>query len=92
MAEKAKEFLDLLQSEKLQNQRPDGPYIIKAMNKAAIDSDNIVRWSEMCFCPTPLAHERKTIYDEYFTEFNTKIINNVSIKRFAIAELLNNKK
>ena len=25
-----------------------------------------VRWSEMCFCDPPLAHERATVLDHYF--------------------------
>lgn len=35
---KGKDFLDLIDSDNLKNQRPDGRYIIEAMNKASIDS------------------------------------------------------
>ena len=30
-----------------------------------------VRWSEMCFCDPPLAHERATVLDRYFDDIDT---------------------
>ena len=46
------------------------------MNRAKIDSSGLVRWTEMCFCPTPLYHERATVYDKYFTDMKTEVIEN----------------
>ncbi len=69
-----KEFLELLHSTKLKNQKPDGYYIIDAMKRAIIDHKGLVRWTELCYCPTPLAHERGTVYDEYFTDIETEPI------------------
>jgi len=71
--EKAKEFHKLLNSETLKNQSPDGPEIIASMHRATIDS-GLVRWTEMCFCPTPLYHERSTVLDKFFTDLKTKPI------------------
>ena len=33
-----------------------------------------VRWSEMCFCDPPLAHERATVLDHYFDGINPEPI------------------
>ena len=70
--DKSKEFLQLLNSKTLKNQKPDGPYIINAMKKATIDVSGHVRWTQLCYCPSPLWHERKTVYDKYFTEMKTE--------------------
>jgi hypothetical protein len=29
----------------------------------------------MCFCPTPLKHERQTVYDRFFSDMEIKVIN-----------------
>jgi hypothetical protein len=34
-----------------------------------------VRWTETCYCPTPLKHERETVLDRYFTDIKTKLID-----------------
>ena len=72
--DKAKEFYQLLNSETLKNQRPDGPEIIASMHRATLDSSGLVRWTELCYCPTPLYHERSTVLDKYFTDIKTKPI------------------
>jgi len=64
---KAKEFYELLNSKTLKKQKPDGPEIIASMQRATLDSSGVVRWTEMCFCPSPLYHERSTVLDKYFT-------------------------
>ena len=35
--------------------------IVAAMARARVGSDGTVRWTETCFCPTPLKHERETV-------------------------------
>jgi hypothetical protein len=42
------------------------------MSRARIDDHGVVRWSELCFCSTPLAHERATVYDQHFSELTTE--------------------
>jgi hypothetical protein len=34
-----------------------------------------VRWTETCYCPTPLEHERATVLDRYFTRIETRVID-----------------
>ncbi|NKI30442.1 hypothetical protein [Croceivirga thetidis] len=69
--DKTLEYLQKLIDGSIEKQRPDGPEIIRAMYSATIDENGIVNWTEKCFCPTPLKHERETVYDFYFTELNT---------------------
>ena len=44
------------------------------MNRARIGKDGLVRWSEVCHCSTPLAHERKTVLDDFFSDIETEEI------------------
>lgn len=45
------------------------------MKRAKITQPGVIEWSEMCFYPTPLKHERLTIYDYFLTNFETQIID-----------------
>ena len=56
----------------VERQQPDGKEIVSAMGRAKIDSAGIVRWREVCYCPTPLEHERETVYDRHFVELKTE--------------------
>jgi hypothetical protein len=58
----------------IESQEPDGREIVASMQRAIIGEDGIVRWSEKCYCPTPLQHERETVYDQHFTDFQTEEI------------------
>ena len=49
------------------SQKPDGKEIAASMQRAVIDDEGVVRWSEVCYCSTPLEHERATVYDQHFT-------------------------
>jgi len=42
------------------------------MKRAVITEAGIAEWYEMCFCPSPLYHERNTQYDYYFTDITTQ--------------------
>jgi len=42
---------------------------------ARVAPDGTVRWTETCYCPTPLQHERATVLDRYFTGIETKLID-----------------
>jgi len=68
----AKEFYQKLTDGTILSQKPDGLEIVASMKRARVGQDGIIRWSEVCYCPTPLEHERKTVLDHYFTEFKTK--------------------
>jgi len=53
-------------------QKPDGKGIVASMDRAKIGDDGPVRWSEVCYCSTPLAHEWETVYDHFVTEMETE--------------------
>ena len=72
--DQAGELLQKLQDGSIAAQKPDGQEIVDSMARAVIDESGDVRWSEICYCPTPLAHERETVYDHYFTEIETEEI------------------
>lgn len=72
--DKAEEFHQKLTDGTIQKQRPDGPEMVNAMNRATIDHNGDVNWTELCYCPTPLKHERATVYDNYFTDLKTEPI------------------
>ena len=44
------------------------------MKRAVTDDEGVVRWSEVCYCPTPLQHERATVYDQHFTDLATEAV------------------
>ena len=77
--DKAKEFQVKLTDGTIQNQRPDGPEIVASMKRATIDENGVVNWSELCYCPTPLKHERATVLDHYFTDVITEPIEEYKI-------------
>ena len=72
--DKAREFHRKLTDGSIEKQRPDGTEIVSSMNRATIDDKGFINWTEMCFCPIPLQHERTTVYDAYFTDIKTEPI------------------
>ena len=68
--DKAKEFHLKLTDETIGKQKPDGYEIVNSMNRATIGNKGDVNWTELCYCPSPLMHERATVYDKYFTDIN----------------------
>ena len=72
--EVAAEFHRKLSDGTILNQKPDGKEIVESMRRAKIAESGIVRWSEVCYCPTPLQHERETVLDHYFTEIETEAV------------------
>jgi hypothetical protein len=75
ISDRAPEFNRRLTDGSIAAQRPDGAEIVAAMRRARVGSDGAVRWTETCFCPTPLQHERAMVLDRYFTEIETKVID-----------------
>jgi len=73
--EKMGEFYRKLTDGTVQNQKPDGQEIVNSMKRAKITEPNTIQWSEMCFCPSPLKHERETVYNHFLTDMETQIID-----------------
>jgi len=65
------EFYRKLADGTVAKQRPDGEEIVASMKRAVLTGPSVAEWYEMCFCPTPLQHERQTQYDFYFTDMTT---------------------
>ena len=55
----SEEFYQLLKGGSLEEQAPDGPEILASMDRATVDSSGLVRWTETCYCPTPLRHDEQ---------------------------------
>lgn len=67
----AGEFLRKLVDGSISNQKPDGRELVASMKRAVVTSSGEIRWSEVCYCSTPLAHERQTVLDHHFTDIST---------------------
>lgn len=74
--DKAAEFLEKLTNGTIGNQKPDGQEIVASMKRAKITAPGIIEWYEKCFCPTPLQHERATVYDHYLSDITTEVAEN----------------
>ncbi len=72
--DKAKEFHQKLTDGTILKQQPDGPEMVDSMNRATIDDKGDVNWTELCYCPTPLMHERATVFDKFFIDIKTEPI------------------
>lgn len=68
--ETAGELLRKLTDGTIEGQKPDGREIAASMERARVGEDGVARWSEQCFCETPLQHERETVYDHHFRDMN----------------------
>ena len=68
------DFLRKLTDGTIERQLPDGREIVSAMTRAVVAADGTVAWSEVCYCGTPLAHERATVFDEHFEGLETEVI------------------
>lgn len=69
--EKLPAFYEALTDGSVENQIPDGSEIVASMKRAKVTSPGIIEWYETCYCPTPLQHERETVYDHYLTNIET---------------------
>ena len=74
--ERMEEFYQKLTDGTIQNQKPDGQEIVNSMKRAKITEPEMIQWSEMCFCSTPLKHERETVYNHFLTDIETEIVDN----------------
>jgi hypothetical protein len=66
------EFYRKLADGTVAKQRPDGEEIVASMKRAVLTGPGVAEWYEMCFCHTPLYHERLPQYDFYFTDMTTE--------------------
>ena len=73
-ADTAPVFLAKLTDGTISNQRPDGPEMVASMNRAVVNAEDEIEWSELCYCPTPLLHERATVLDLHFEDILTEPI------------------
>lgn len=71
----AAEFLGKLLDGRIADQRPDGPEIVDSMKRAVVSDSGDIEWSEVCYCPTPLAHERRTVYDHHLDDLTTEVVD-----------------
>lgn len=69
----ASEFRQALR-DTIPRQQPDGEEIVDSMRRAVVAPDGTIEWSEVCYCPTPLQHERSTVYDHYFDDLTTEAV------------------
>jgi len=75
--EKLDDYFKLLASGKVETMGVDGPYIVNAMKEAKITAPGIIEWHELCYCSTPLKHERSIVYDEFLTDLTTQPVKKV---------------
>ncbi len=73
--EKTGEFLEKLTNGTISRQEPDGAEIVSSMKRAKMTAPGIIEWFETCFCPTPLKHERESVYDFYLTDMTTELVD-----------------
>lgn len=73
--ETAGEFRRLLRNGAIARQRPDGREIVESMERAVVTETGAIEWSEVCYCETPLRHERSTVYDRFFDALTTEPID-----------------
>jgi len=68
----AAELLEELTTGRIRQLKPEGTEIHRALSQARVHGDGTVEWGEMCFCATPLDHERQTVLDRFFDGLTTR--------------------
>ena len=74
---KMKAFFTALTDGSIASQKPDGSYIVTAMQQALMQNDDTLSWYEACYCETPFKHERATVYDTYLYNFTAIEVDGV---------------
>lgn len=72
--ERAAELHRRLTDGSLLAQKPDGREIVESLQRARVQPDGRVEWTELCFCRPPLAHERRTVLDAHFEDMRIEPI------------------
>jgi hypothetical protein len=57
------------------SQRPDGKAIYFAMKRAKIIETGVAKWTELCYCPSPLEHEKATVFKHFFDSIETEEVD-----------------
>ena len=70
----ATEFRRKLLDGTIQNQKPDGQEIVDSMHRAVVTETGDIEWSEVCYCDSPLNHERTTVFDAHFDNLKTEVV------------------
>ena len=65
----------LLRDGTIARQRPDGQEIVESLQRAVVTKDGVIEWSQVCYCQTPLQHERSTVYDRFFDNLTTEPVD-----------------
>ena len=73
--ETAADLRRALRDDTIRTQQPDGREIVDAMARAVVTADGTVEWIELCYCETPLAHERQTVLDRYFDRISVRPVD-----------------
>ena len=73
--ETARDLLSKISDGTIASQAPDGAEIVASLNRAVVGEDGVVEWTELCFCPTPLRHERATVLDGHFDHITTEPVS-----------------
>ena len=71
----ARELLEKLDNGSIGQQQPDGPEMVASMERAVVNANGEIEWSETCYCPTPLQHERSTVLDLHFDDIQTEPVD-----------------
>lgn len=50
---------------------PTDRKIVASMNRAVVNQAGEIEWSELCYCNSPLAHERATVLDSHFDDISS---------------------
>ena len=73
--ETAGELGRLLRDGTIARQKPDGREIVESMERAVVTESGTIEWSQVCYCETPLQHERSTVYDRFFDHLKTEPVD-----------------
>ncbi len=77
LEDKLPDFYEVLTNGAVQKQKPDGAEIVSSMKRAKITGPGIIEWYETCYCPSPLQHERETVYDQYLANIETQLVETI---------------
>jgi len=64
-----------LDSNSVQSLRPFGPSLDYSLRNARLAPDGKAVWEELDYCSPPLAQERRSVLDRYFSEIETTPVN-----------------
>ncbi|MEM7464792.1 MAG: hypothetical protein AAF362_19145 [Pseudomonadota bacterium] len=78
--ETAADYLAKLTDGTIASQKPDGAEIVASMERAVVNKDGQVEWSETCYCSVPLDHERATVLDLHFDDL--KIVPSDTVRQY----------